>query len=63
MNKDTKKIIKAARARGWVQLPNNGHHVIQHSSGRKVLISSSPSDRNAARNVQNDIDRVERAAV
>lgn len=62
MDKDMKKIVKAALARNWVRLPSGKHHVIQHTSGRKVLISSSPSDRNASRNVQNDIDRVEREA-
>lgn len=60
MDKETKRVVRAACARGWTLAPNNKHHVLLHHSGRKVTFSMSPSDGHASKQVQRDIERIER---
>lgn len=61
MDKETKKVVKAACARGWTLLTGNKHPILVHSpSGRKVAMSSSPSCPHAAKNTQKEVERVER---
>lgn len=62
MDKDTKRVVRAAVQRGWKLLDNSKHHVLRHPSGRKVTFSMSPSCSHAYKHVQRDIDRVEREA-
>lgn len=61
MYKEIRKIVKTAIKRGWRQLPNGKHHVLQHvASGRKLSVSMSPSDGNAYRQLERAIRRVEK---
>jgi hypothetical protein len=61
MDKDTKKVVKAACERGWTLLGGNKHPILQHIlSGRKVAVPSSPSCPHSSKNTQKDIERVER---
>lgn len=60
MDKELKKVVKAARARGWRQGPDGKHHTLLHPSGRKISVSMSPSDKNAYKYLERTILRVER---
>lgn len=61
MDKETKKVVKAACARGWTLQQGGRHPVLLHPpSGRKVVMSASPSCPHAAKNTQKDVERVER---
>lgn len=61
MDKEIKKVVKAARATGWRLGPDSKHHVLIHEpTGRKLSVSMSPSDRNAHRTLERAIARVNR---
>lgn len=62
MNKDLRKVVDAAVARGGWDLARGGKHFkLRHQSGRFVSIAVSASDWRALANVQKDIERIERA--
>jgi hypothetical protein len=62
MDKETKRVVKAAKSRGWVLAVGGKHHILIHQeSSRKVSFSMSPSCGNAHRQVERDIFRVEKA--
>lgn len=62
MDKETKRVVKAAKSRGWALTAGGKHHILVHSpSSRKVSFSMSPSCGNAHRQVERDIFRVEKA--
>lgn len=62
MYKELRKVVKAAEKRGWVLGPGGKHHKLTHSSGRKISVSMSPSDKNAHLSLEREIKRVEREA-
>lgn len=62
MSKEIKKIVRQAERRGWAFENGRVHDKLVHPTGRKVSVSKSPSDRMAPRNVQRDIDRIEKEA-
>lgn len=60
MNKEITKLIRTAQRRGWTLEYGRTHDKLVHPSGAKVIVSKSPSDGMAPRQVQRDIARVER---
>jgi hypothetical protein len=69
---DQKKMIKAAKKRGWVvadtnakkgakRRKSNKHIRLQWTDGQRVTISSTPSDSHAIRNAEADLKRIERS--
>ncbi len=59
MDKDTKQVVKSACQRGWSLTHGGKHHILLHKSGRKVIVSKSPSCVHAAKNVAKDIQAIE----
>lgn len=59
---DLKKILRAAKKRGWTELPlsKSAHIRLEWTNGRRITVSATPSDSHAVRNVQGDMRRVER---
>lgn len=60
MDKELRKVVKAAEKRGWKLVSGGKHYKLVHSSGRKMAMSISPSDRCAHRQVERQLARVER---
>lgn len=60
MEKEIKRIVRAALRRGWTLTQGGKHNILIHPSGRKVPISMSPSCPHASKHVRADIERVER---
>ena len=55
-HKDLTKAAKVARKLGWSITNRNGHEYWSPpEGGRRVLVSSSPSDRNAGRAALRDL--------
>ena len=59
MNKEMKKLVRAAVKRGWNLEQGRRHYTLVHSSGRKGMFSCTPSDGNAHRALERDIFRAE----
>lgn len=59
MDKEMKKVVRAALKRGWLLEQGRRHYTLVHPYGRKVAFSCSPSDGNAYRGLERDIFRVE----
>lgn len=59
MNKDIKRIVQAAVARGWRLSRGGKHHFLLSPQGRKVTFSCSPSCPHVHKRISRDIDRVE----
>jgi hypothetical protein len=62
MKKDLRKIMEAARLRGWTVTKGTRHFILDHPHGGRVVVATSASDWRALANVRADIERVERAA-
>jgi len=54
-NKDLRRILKDAEDRGWEFKLANHHIKGQHTSGKTVTISRSPSDWRALLNIRRDL--------
>lgn len=62
MNKDFRKLTKAAEDRGWKLTKGSKHYVLEHPSGRRVIVADTASCHRALKNLDADIRRAERAA-
>jgi hypothetical protein len=60
MNKDLRELIEWAGSYGWsyVGLSGTDHPVIQHTSGKRLVMPSSPSDWRSWQNTRADIRRI-----
>ena len=56
-NKDINCMVKQLIKEGWIALRKSGHTRIQSPSGRKLTVSSTPSDVRAVNNFKSDIRR------
>jgi predicted RNA binding protein YcfA (HicA-like mRNA interferase family) len=63
MRHDLAKLLRQASACGWqVTRTRKSHWLLRHPSGAVVVMSSTPSDPRALRNMQAQLRRVERGA-
>lgn len=64
MNKEIKQIVQDAESRGWTREPSrNGHIKLRHpTTGRMVVMASTPSDVRALKNIRAELKRKEREA-
>jgi hypothetical protein len=60
MDKEFKIIVKAAVRRGWRLVKGGKHDMLLHSTGRKLPVSLSPSDRNAHKVLKRAIEKAEK---
>ena len=61
MKHDLKQQLRQAEAHGWqVTRTRNGHWRLLHPGGGIVVMSSSPSDHRALRNMRAQMRRAER---
>jgi hypothetical protein len=61
MKSDLRRIVVAARSRGWsVSYTGTGHLRLLHPNGAVVVAGGTPSDWRAHRNFQADLRRAER---
>lgn len=60
-NKDASKIIQSLVNDGWMfSVSGTGHGRVTHPSGRYVTFATSPSDRNAHRQFERDVRRLQK---
>jgi predicted RNA binding protein YcfA (HicA-like mRNA interferase family) len=63
MRHDLERLLRAARASGWVVArTKGGHWLLRHPAGGTVVMSSTPSDRRALANFRSQVRRCERRA-
>lgn len=64
MNREIKQIVRDAEDRGWTrELGRNGHIKLRHPVTNKlVVMSSTPSDVRALKNIRAELKRHEREA-
>lgn len=61
MDKETKRVVKAACCRGWVLVTGKKHPALVHTaSGLSVTLSASPSTPNAALYARKWVEKIEK---